>query len=66
MGFLLQENRALRRFSDAFTIKDVLQYALTLIMDIGMTLVTGTILFRMNINYFLLFIYDISILLVFI
>ena len=37
------------RFSDAFTIKDVFtNIALTLILDIGMALITGVILFRMN------------------
>ena len=41
------------RFSDAFTIKNVFtNIALTLIMDIGMTCVTGVILFRMNVNLF--------------
>ncbi len=57
------------RFSDAFTIKDVFtNIALTLIMDIGMALVTGVILFRMNESLFtiILFMTIISILLVFI
>lgn len=57
------------RFSDAFTIKDVFtNIALTLIMDIGMALVTGVILFRMNTTLFtiILFMTVISILLVFI
>ena len=57
------------RFSDAFTIKDVFtNIALTLIMDIGMALVTGVILFRMNPTLFviILFMTIISILLVFI
>ena len=57
------------RFSDAFTIKDVFtNIALTLIMDIGMTCVTGVILFRMNTTLFaiILFMTIISILLVFI
>lgn len=57
------------RFSDAFTIKDVFtNIALTLIMDIGMTLVTGVLLFRMNTTLFvvILFMTIISILLVFI
>lgn len=57
------------RFSDAFTIKDVFtNIALTLIMDIGMALVTGVLLFRMNTTLFviILFMTIISILLVFI
>ena len=57
------------RFSDAFTIKDVFtNIALTLIMDIGMALVTGVILFRMNPTLFaiIVFMTIISILLVFI
>ncbi len=57
------------RFSDAFTIKDIFtNIALTLIMDIGMAIVTGVILFRMNINLFaiIVFMTIISILLVFI
>lgn len=56
------------RFSDAFTIKDVFtNIALTLIMDIGMALVTGVILFRMNTTLFsiILFMTVISVLLVF-
>jgi ATP-binding cassette subfamily B protein len=41
------------RFSDAFTIKDIFtNIALTLIMDISMALITGVILFRMNITLF--------------
>ena len=40
------------RFSDAFTIKEIFtNIALTLIMDIGMALATGIILFNMNIIY---------------
>lgn len=57
------------RFSDAFTIKDVFtNIALTLILDIGMALITGVILFRMNSGLFaiILFMTIISILLVFI
>lgn len=57
------------RFSDAFTIKDVFtNIALTLVMDIGMAVVTGVILFRMNPTLFaiILFMTLISILLVFI
>ncbi|PKM95144.1 MAG: ABC transporter permease [Firmicutes bacterium HGW-Firmicutes-1] len=56
------------RFSDAFTIKDIFtNIALTLIMDISMALVTGVILFRMNMPLFviILFMMIISILLVF-
>ena len=55
------------RFSDAFTIKDVFtNIALTLIMDIGMALVTGVILFRMNTGLFAIIVFMtlISILLV--
>jgi len=57
------------RFSDAFTIKNIFtNIALTLIMDIFMALVTGVILFKMNITLFviILFMTIISILLVFI
>lgn len=57
------------RFSDAFTIKNIFtNIALTLIMDIGMALVTGIILFRMNITLFaiIIFMTIISVLLVFI
>lgn len=57
------------RFSDAFTIKDIFtNIALTLIMDVGMALVTGIILFRMNTGLFMiiLFMTLVSILLVFI
>lgn len=57
------------RFSDAFTIKNVFtSIALTLIMDVGMAVVTGAILFRMNSSLFaiILFMTLISILLVFI
>lgn len=57
------------RFSDAFTIKDVFtNIALTLILDIGMALITGVILFRMNNSLFaiIVFMTIISILLVFI
>lgn len=56
------------RFSDAFTIKDIFtNIALTLIMDISMALVTGVILFKMNMSLFviILFMTIISILLVF-
>lgn len=57
------------RFSDAFTIKDVFtNIALTLILDIGMALITGVILLRMNSGLFaiILFMTIISIILVFI
>ncbi len=57
------------RFSDAFTIKDIFtNIALTLIMDIGMALITGVILFNMNGKLFgiIVFMTIISILLVFI
>ena len=57
------------RFSDAFTIKNIFtNIALTLIMDVGMALVTGVILFRMNTTLFviILFMTIISIILVFI
>ena len=57
------------RFSDAFTIKDVFtNIALTLIIDIAMALVTGVILFRMNLSLFavILFMTIISVMLVFI
>ncbi|MEE1281541.1 MAG: peptidase domain-containing ABC transporter [Acutalibacteraceae bacterium] len=57
------------RFSDAFTIKDIFtNIALTLIIDISMALITGIILFKMNISLFvvILFMTLISILLVFI
>lgn len=57
------------RFSDAFTIKDIFtNIALTLIMDIAMALITGVILFKMNMGLFviILFMTIISILLVFI
>lgn len=57
------------RFSDAFTIKDIFtNIALTLIMDVGMALVTGVILARMNSGLFviILFMTLVSILLVFI
>jgi len=57
------------RFSDAFTIKNIFtNIALTLIMDISMALVTGVILFKMNMTLFviILFMTIISILVVFI
>lgn len=57
------------RFSDAFTIKDIFtNIALTLIMDIGMALVTGIILYSMNPTLFAIIVFMtlISILLVFI
>ena len=57
------------RFSDAFTIKDIFtNIALTLIMDIGMALITGVILFNMNGQLFgiIVFMTIISIILVFI
>lgn len=56
------------RFSDAFTIKDVFtNIALTLILDIGMALITGVILFNMNSTLFaiIVFMTIISIILVF-
>lgn len=41
------------RFSDAFTIKNIFtNIALTLTMDIGMTMITGVILFQMNMSLF--------------
>lgn len=55
------------RFSDAFTIKDIFtNIALTLIMDVAMTVITGVILFKMNSSLFaiILFMTIISILLV--
>ena len=57
------------RFSDAFTIKDIFtNIALTLIMDIGMALITGVILFNMNPTLFgiIVFMTIISIVLVFV
>lgn len=57
------------RFSDAFTIKDIFtNIALTLIMDIGMALISGVILFKMNPTLFVIIIFMtlISICLVFI
>ncbi len=57
------------RFSDAFTIKGIFtNIALTLIMDILMTLITGVILFKMNAALFvvILFLTAVSIGLVFI
>ena len=57
------------RFSDAFTIKDILtSIALSLIMDISMALISGTILFHMNPKLFAIIIVMtiISIILVFI
>ena len=41
------------RFSDAFTIKNIFtNIALTLIMDVAMALITGVILFNMNLSLF--------------
>lgn len=41
------------RFSDAFTIKNIFtNVALTLIMDISLALITGVVLFNMNITLF--------------
>lgn len=41
------------RFSDAFTIKGIFtNIALTLIMDVAMALITGVILFNMNLSLF--------------
>ena len=57
------------RFSDAFTIKDVFtNIALSLVMDISMALISGVILFQMNLKLFviILFMTLISIVLVFI
>jgi len=46
------------RFSDAFTIKDIFtNIALTLIMDIAMTLVAGIILFKMNTTLFIIILF---------
>lgn len=56
------------RFSDAFTIKDIFtNITLTLIMDVAMAFITGTILFKMSPALFviILFMTVISILLVF-
>lgn len=55
------------RFSDAFTIKDIFtNIALTLVIDIIMALITGVVLFKMNISLFvvILFMTILSILLV--
>ncbi|MDR0919800.1 MAG: peptidase domain-containing ABC transporter [Oscillospiraceae bacterium] len=57
------------RFSDAFTIKDVFtSIALTVVMDISMAIVTGIILWKMNISLFgiILIITIVNIMLVFI
>lgn len=57
------------RFSDAFTIKDIFtNIALTLILDIGMALITGVILFNINSTLFavIFFMTIISVILVFI
>lgn len=57
------------RFFDAFTIKNIFtNVALTLIMDISLALITGVVLFNMNITLFvvILFMTLISIALVFI
>lgn len=57
------------RFSDAFTIKDIFtNIALSLIMDISMVIITGMILFQMNLKLFtvILFMTVVSIILVFI
>ena len=41
------------RFSDAFTIKDIFtSIALTLIIDVAMAIITGVILFNMNLSLF--------------
>lgn len=41
------------RFSDAFTIKDIFtNIALTLIIDVAMAIITGVILFNMNLSLF--------------
>ena len=41
------------RFSDAFTIKDIFtNIALTLIIDVAMAIITGVILFNMNLQLF--------------
>lgn len=41
------------RFSDAFTIKDIFtNIALTLIIDVAMAIITGIILFNMNLSLF--------------
>ncbi|NLD47463.1 MAG: peptidase domain-containing ABC transporter, partial [Clostridiaceae bacterium] len=46
------------RFSDAFTIKNIFtNIALTLIMDISMALITGVILFKMNVTLFVIIIF---------
>lgn len=57
------------RFSDAFTIKDIFtNIALTLVMDVSMTVITGILLFHMNGKLFsiILLLTILSILLVFI
>ncbi len=57
------------RFSDAFTIKDIFtSIALSLVMDISMAVISGVILFRMNIQLFavIIFLTIISVVLVFI
>ena len=57
------------RFSDAFTIKDIFtSIALSLIMDISMAVISGVILFRMNIRLFavIILLTIVSIVLVFI
>lgn len=57
------------RFSDAFTIKNVFtDIALTLVIDISMALITGVILFKINISLFIIIVFMtiISIILVFI
>ncbi len=57
------------RFSDAFTIKNIFtNIALTLIMDVAMAIITGIILFNMNLSLFgiILCLTIFSILLVFI
>lgn len=58
----------LTRFSDAFTIKDVFtNIALTLIMDVSMTVITGALLFNMNGKLFslIIFLTILSVILVF-
>jgi ATP-binding cassette subfamily B protein len=56
------------RFSDAFTIKDIFtNIALTLIMDIGMAIITGIILFRIDAKLFgvIILLTSLSVMLVF-
>ena len=67
--FLQKDRRYYHAFSDAFTIKNVFtDIALTLVIDISMALITGVILFKINISLFIIIVFMtiISIILVFI